>query len=152
MKSSIVAWGIVLLIVFAAAHWLVSTGIPAAWLWVAVAIIILIMNFIVGRTFKKKMQEELWLILGVFGFITTLAVAAQVVPVDFSWLMALWLLLIGGALAVGGNKSGNVLDTYSGLIMLFAALLVPTFGAAYFLSGALFLGFLGVVHGYFYRE
>lgn len=152
MKASLVAWGIVLLIAFAGAHWLLANGIGAAALWIGVAIVTLIMNWVVGRSFKKKMNAEVWMALAVFGFITTLAVAFQFVPVSMAVLMSLWLLLTGAALFAGSHKGGEALSLFAGLVMIVAALIVPAFGDGYFLAGAVFMGFLGVVHGYFFRE
>ncbi len=152
MKSSLVVWGIVMLVAFAGANWLLAMQLLAeSWIWVALAIIILVMNFWVGKTMKKmpKESEALWMALSVFGFITTLAVAFGVVPVPLWWLMSLWLLLMGAAIGVGGYLANNGLNMFLGVVMLFASLSVAGFAGAYLLSGALFFGFLGIVHGYF---
>ena len=140
-----------MLVAFAGANWLLQVQLlQEAWIWVALAIILLIMNFWVGKTFKKtpKESESVWLALSVFGFITTLAVAFAVVPVQLSWLMSLWLLLMGAAIWVGSHMAQDGLGMFVGLTVLFSSLFAPGFGASYLLAGALFLGFLGIVHGY----
>ncbi len=155
MKAPVVVWGIVMLVVFSGANWLLATkALAESWIWVALAIIILILNFWVGKTMKKqpKGSQPVWMALSVFGFITTLAVAFGVVPVPMWWLMSLWLLLMGAAIGVGGHVGGNQLNMFVGLIEIFAALFVSGFGASYLLAGALFFGFLAVVHGYFMGE
>jgi len=155
MKTSLIVWGIVMLIVFSGAQWLLANKLLAeAWIWVVLAIIIVVANFLVGRTMKKmpKGTETMWLAVSVFGFITTLAVAFGVVPVPLWWLMSLWLLLIGGAVAIGGHVGNNALNMFMGLVMLFASVFVSGFGNSYLLAGSLFFGFLAVVHGYFFGE
>ncbi|MBI4170828.1 MAG: hypothetical protein HY514_03975 [Candidatus Aenigmarchaeota archaeon] len=155
MKSSLIVWGIIMLIVFSGAHWLLANKLLAeAWIWVILAIILVVANFLLGRTMKKmpKGTETMWMALNVFGFITTLAVAVGVVPVPLWWLMSLWLLLMGGAVAIGGHVGNNALNMFMGLIMLFASVFVSGFGNSYLFAGSLFFGFLAVVHGYFFGE
>ncbi|MBI4174939.1 MAG: hypothetical protein HY517_04810 [Candidatus Aenigmarchaeota archaeon] len=148
MNTPLTVWGIVLLVVFAGAHYL-SASFNAAWLWVAVAIIIILLNAWVGKQMKgsPKGSKETWMSLSAFGFLSTLAVASGLVPVDVSWLMSLWLLLIGAALFSEGHSRNNQMNVYSGAVIAVASLFVSGFGSWYFMAGALFLGLLGLING-----
>lgn len=152
MKTSVVAWGLVLLVGFWASDYLLGTGFSEAYLWIAWAIIFNILNYAVGKTMKKTPKEigTLWMMGGVFGFLVTIVVAMNVVDLPFFWLMSLWLILMGAALFTGGHKMNNPGSIMMGIIYLFAALFVPT--AGYFTYGALVFGLLGLISGYFARD
>ncbi len=148
MNTPLTVWGLVLLIVFAGAHYL-SASYSAQWLWVAVAVIIILLNVWVGKQMKgaPKGSEATWMSLAAFGFITTLLVAGRVVPVDLSWLMSLWLLLLGAGIYAEGHARNNHAHVFGGLVMAVSSLFVPGFGSWYFMAGALFLGLFGLITG-----
>lgn len=152
MNTPLTVWGVVLLLVFAGAHYLALAGYNVAWLWVGLAVVINLANMWTGKQMKgsPKGMKEVWMAAGLFGFLATLAVAFEVVPVSTAWLMSLWLLLLGAAMFAGGHASHNPLSDYAGLVLVVSSLFVPAFGSQWqFMAGALFLGVFGIVNGYF---
>ena len=149
MHTQMTVWGVVLLIVFAAAHYAVPGYISAAYMWVVLAIIMIALNMWVGKSMKDvaAASKSVWMSVTIFGFLTTLVVAFGFVPVDVSWLMSLWLLLIGGAIFSEGHTSNMQMMSYSGLVIAVASLFVSGFGTWYFMAGALFFGLLGLING-----
>ncbi len=152
MKTSVIGWGLVLLVGLWASDYALKAGYSEATLWVAWAIILNILNYAVGKTMKKMPKDigNVWMQAGVFGFLVTVALAANLVAFPYYWLMSLWLILLGAALFVGGQKMNDVSGMGLGVIYLFSALLVPVTG--YFIYGALVLGLLGLINGYFAKE
>lgn len=141
-------WGILFLIIFGAAHYAVPSYLDAAMMWVAIGVIFLILNFVLGS--KKKAGEgskQTWMSLVVFAFIVTLVVALGYVALDVSWLMSLWLLIYGVGIYSEGQAQNMQMHTAGGLFLVIAALFVPSFGANYFLAGALFLGLHALIGG-----
>ncbi len=152
MKTSLVVWGLVLLVGFWASDYLIGTGFKEAHLWIAWAVILNLLNYAVGKTMKKTPKEigTLWMQAGLFGFLASVIVALNIIALPLSWLMSLWLILLGAALFAGSHKMSNPDGIMMGIIYIFAALFVPTTG--YFLYGALVFGLLGLVNGYFAKE
>jgi len=150
MNATMAIWGLVLLIVFAAAQYATPSYLAVEHMWVVLAIIIVALNAWVGKRMKAdEAGRGTWLSLAVFGFIVTVIVAFGVVPLDVSWLMSLWLLLIGAGILAGGIAGKFSPHIFGGFVMLFAALFVPAFGAQYFMAGAIFLGLFGLISGIF---
>ncbi len=150
MNMPLTVWGLVLLLVFAGAHYL-SAMYSAQWLWIAIAVIIIALGMWVGKQLMKgaaKGSKETWMSINIFGLLTTLAVAFGVIPVDLSWLMSLWLLLLGAAIYSEGHSRNSQMSISAGLIIIVSSLFVPGFGAWYFMAGALFIGLLGLINGY----
>jgi len=154
MKSTVVASGIVFLILFSGAHWLLSNNLlPESWIWVGLAVALVVVNYIVGRSYKVSEQiKSMWMLACIFGFVLTLAAAAAIVQVPLPLLLVVWLLLHGAAIAVGGFDAKRPLDMFLGVLLLFSALFVPSLGAQYLLGGAIMFGFLFVLYGYFIEE
>lgn len=150
MNTAQFVWAVVMLIVFAGAHYATSMGYETAWTWIGIAVIINIMNYYVGRSGMKKAVkgvQEAWMSIGIFGLITTIIVALGFVPVSHLWLMSLWLLLIGAGIFATGLAAQTPLHTYSGVVLLISALFVPGFGDQwYFIAGALFFGLMGIIN------
>ena len=141
-------WGIIFLIIFGAAHYAVPSYLDAAMMWVAIGIIFLILNFVMGSKMKgTEGAKHTWMSLVVFGFIVTLVVALGYVSLELSWLMSLWLLLYGVGIYSEGQAQNIQMHTAGGLFLVIAALFVPAFGANYFLAGALFLGLYTLIGG-----
>lgn len=148
MNGPLTAWGVVLLVLFGAAHYLVPSYISEAYMWVAIAVILLVLNALIGKKMKSSEgSKTTWMQLSAFGFITTLIVAFGVVPVSVSWLMSLWLLLIGAAIYSEGHANNMQMHNYWGLVLVIASLFVPGFTSWYFMAGALFLGLGGLIGG-----
>src|SRR3989338_3471067 len=147
MNTPLTVWGLVLLVAFTGAHYMAGSY-SAAWLWVGIAVVIILLSAWVGKNMKaSKGSTETWMALSVFGFITTLVVAFGLISVSMSWLMSLWLLLLGAAIYSEGHARNNQPHIYSGLVVVVAALLVPGFGSSYFLACALFVGLGGLISG-----
>ena len=81
MKSSVVIWGLVLLVGFWASDYAVKANYSEAILWVAWAVILNLLNYGIGKTMKKTPKEltAVWMQAGVFGFLVSLVVAAGVI-------------------------------------------------------------------------
>ncbi len=151
MNMQMSVYGLVMLIVFAAAQFTSATVNPA-YLWIVLAIIIILLNMWVGKSMKNppKGLNEIWMHLAVFGFITTVVFGLWMAPtyaLPLAWLMSFWLLIKGAAAFVSGMASGNHMHTYAGTVFVFAALFVGAFGAWYFLMGAWFFGLFPLIAG-----
>lgn len=156
MNLNLTIWGLVLLIVFAAANYASATVNPA-YLWVGVAVIIVLLNMWMGKAMKSvpKGMTEVWMSVTVFGFITTLVYALWLSPtasMPLSWLMSFWMLLMGAAMFAGGHAGGDHGQMYCGVFLAFVSLSVPAFGQWYFLAGALFVGFFAFINGLLAKE
>ena len=147
-NKPLLVWGIVLLATFLAAHSLYVQGYNVAWTWIGIAVVINLVNMWVGKQMKRgpKGTMEMWMSAGIFGLVTTVIVALGYIPVNVVWLMSLWLLLIGGAMAGGGLVAKNPLGTYTGFVTIIASLFAPGFGGWYLMTGALFLGGLNIIN------
>lgn len=150
MNKPLTIWGLVLLVVFGGAHYLAAGGYNAAYLWVAVAVIIILLNAWTGKQMKgaPKGSAQTWMSLSVFGLLATLAVVSGLLPLALPVLMSLWLLLLGAAIFSEGHSRNGQMSVYWGLVTAFSALFIPAFGQWYFMAGALFLGLFGLINGY----
>ncbi|MBI2578320.1 MAG: hypothetical protein HYW26_01270 [Candidatus Aenigmarchaeota archaeon] len=151
MNTPLTAWGVVLLLLFAGAHYLAAGGYNVSWLWIGIAVVINILNMWVGKQMKgsPKGMMAVWMSAGLFGFLATLAIAFEVIPLSAAVLMSLWLLLLGAAMFAGGHAAHNPLSDYAGLVLVVSSLFVPAFGSQWqFMAGALLLGVFGIVNGY----
>jgi len=148
MKPALVVWSLIMLVGFWASHvWANVYG--ESVLWIAWAVVFLVGYFAIGKTMKKMPKEigMMWAMVTVFGFLATLAVAQNLVSVNFSYLMGLWLLLTGAALYTGSHKGGSPSDMALSIVYLVSAVLIPLeFANVYFLGGALTFGLLGLIH------
>ncbi len=146
MNMQMSIYGLVMLIVFAGAQF-ASATVNAAYLWIVIAIVIILMNMWVGKSMKNppKGLAEIWMSVAAFGFITTVVFGMWMAPtyaLPLAWLMSFWFILKGSAAFVSGWASGNHMHTYVGAVFVFASLFVGAFGAWFFGLFALINGLL----------
>jgi hypothetical protein len=149
MKQAMYGWALVLLVGFYASDYALKAGYSQQYIWIAWAIIFVVMNFAVGKSHKKVPEDvmSMWMTVNVFGFLATLAVAGGLVALPYAWLMSLWFILMGAAIFAGGHKMNSTCNVMEGVVFVFAALMVPTTG--YFLYGSLVFGLYALVSTYF---
>jgi len=136
MNAKEVILGIVLLLVFWAFQkgYLDSLGTAA---WFVGAVIFVVILWLIGMSMmSEKMtadQMQLWTFATVFGLVFTFILSflaaplGAVFPANFTpatltpLVLSLWLVVFGGAFAVGGRMTGRPVILLIGLIWLFSA-------------------------------
>jgi hypothetical protein len=154
MKTSLVVWGLVLLVGFYLSHLLVFQEYNQAWIWIGWAIIFNVGHYFVGKTMKKtsKTMQKVWMQAGILGLIITVVLALGIVNIGFGFVMTMWFLLIGAAMFIGGQERKDSLMMFSAMVLVFSSVFVLAFGNSYFLAGSLIMGLVTMMQGVFMEK
>jgi len=147
MNIPMTGYGFILLILFTAASALVPGTLSAEYMWIAIAVVFFLLNWLMGKKMKSDPDSmAAWLSLSLFGLITTILIAFHLIAAPTAWLMSLWLIVIGGGIFAEGMANKTRIHLFSGTAMIFGALFVSQF-TDQFAPGVLFFGVLGVITG-----
>lgn len=137
-------WGIVLLFGFAATHFLVLAGYPIYVFFILWGFLLFISMYITSREVMKKWPQEVnatWQTMTVLGILLTILFLTNLVQVDYSLIMSMWLGLMGLSMLATGMKMNWPESIATGGLWLLFALLVPQyFTNTYFLLAGFIFG------------
>lgn len=137
-------WGLVLLFGFTATHFLVLSGYPI-WMFLLLwAFLLFISMYISAHEVMKKWPQDVnatWQTMTVLGILLTILFLSNLIKIDYSLVMSMWLALMGLAMLATGVKMSWPESIATGGLWIFFALLVPQyFTNSYFLLAGFIFG------------
>lgn len=137
-------WGLVLLFGFTATHFLVLAGYPIYLFFLFWVFILALSFFTIYKEVLKKMPldvETVWRTMTVLQVLLTILFLTNLIQVDYSLIMAMWLGLMGASTIATGLKMNWPESTFTGLMWFFFSLVIPTFFTnTYFLLAGFVFG------------
>lgn len=137
-------WGLVLLFGFTATHFLVLSGYPV-WMFLLLwSFLLFISMYISAHEVMKKWPQDVnatWQTMTVLGILLTILFLSNLIKIDYSLIMSMWLALMGLAMLATGAKMSWPESIATGGLWIFFALLVPQyFTNSYFLLAGFIFG------------
>jgi len=137
-------WGIVLLFGFTATHFLVLAGYPMYVFFVLWGFLLFLSMYISAHEVMKKWPADVntaWKTMTVMGILLTLLFLTNLITVDYSLIMSMWLALMGISMLATGLRMNWAESMATGGLWIFFALVVPTyFQNSYFLLAGFLFG------------
>lgn len=137
-------WGLVLLFGFTATHFLVLHGYPIYMFFLFWVFILALSFYTIYKEIQKKWPadvETTWRTMTVLEILLTILFLTNLIQVDYSLILAMWLGLMGAAMVATGLKMNWPETIFTGGMWLFFSLVVPTFFTnTYFLLAGFVFG------------
>jgi hypothetical protein len=137
-------WGLVLLFGFTATHFLALAGYPIYLFFLFWVFILSLSFFTIYKEVLKKMPldvETAWRTMTVLEILLTILFLTNLIQVDYSIILAMWLGLMGAATLATGLKMNWPESIFTGLVWIFFSLIVPQyFTNTYFLLAGFIFG------------
>jgi hypothetical protein len=146
-------WGIVLLFGFTATHFLVLSGYPIYVFFILWGFVLFISMYISAHEVLKKWPQDvetMWKTMTIMGLLLTILFLTNLMKVDYSLIMSVWLALMGLSMLATGLRMNWAESVATGGLWLFFSLVVPTyFPNSYFLLAGFVFGIPMVFVGHF---
>jgi len=137
-------WGIVLLFGFTATHFLVLQGYPIYVFLLLWGFVLFISMYISAHEIMKKWSQDIetmWRTMTILGLLLTILFLTNLLQVDYSLIMSVWLALMGLSMVATGLRMNWAESIASGGMWLFFSLMIPTyFTNSYFLLAGFLFG------------
>jgi hypothetical protein len=137
-------WGIVLMFGFTATHFLVLAGYPIYMFFILWGFLLFISMYVTAHEVMKKWPQEVnstWQTMTVLGILLTLLFLTNLIKVDYSLIMSMWLAVMGLSMFATGMRMNWPESIATGGLWLFFALIVPQYFTNYYflLAGFVFV-------------
>jgi len=137
-------WGLVLLFGFTATHFLALSGYPMYMFFIFWVFILALSFYTIYKEVLKKWPAEVettWKTMTVLEILLTILFLTNLIKVDYSLIMSMWLAMMGSAMIATGLKMNWPETLFTGGMWLFFSLMIPNyFSSSYFLLAGFIFG------------